>query len=164
MQIYVANLAVYNNGTLKGSWIDVPTDASDLREAIAEIAGSDEWAIHDYDDAPYRFGEHPSLDDLARCAALIEEHGESATAAALSHEGGDVGYAADLLERGFREFVTPDEVDALAEYAEELADNGVLSKEFLLRYVDFARVGRDLQQGGDVTVVEADGSTFIFNC
>lgn len=161
MQIYISNLAAYNRGTLKGAWIDVPTDVDALREAIAEAVPNvdDEYAVHDYDDFP-DMGEHPSLGDLVAVATLVEKHGLEATEAALDYESGNVEHAADLLDEGFREFDAPEE-RALAEYAEELADEGVLSVETLLKYVDFERLGRDL--GYDVRVVEHKGSTFIFN-
>ena len=37
----------------------------------------EEWAIHDYDDFPTYFGEHPDLDKLVEFAELAEKHGEA---------------------------------------------------------------------------------------
>ncbi len=51
--------------------------------------------------------------------------------------------------------------EALEEYAQDMADEGVLDKEWLLQYVDWERVARDLSM--DLHVVEHDGKTYIFN-
>ena len=54
-QIWIASLADYNNGHLRGAWIDATQDPEDLHAATQRILsesqepGAEEWAIHDYD-------------------------------------------------------------------------------------------------------------------
>jgi antirestriction protein len=159
--IYVANLAAYNAGSLRGAWINPSSDVDELNEQIlAAIGGNadNEWAIHDYNSFP-NLGEHPSVKEIAKVAAMFDEHDHDAVRAAIDEAG--VRYldqAESMLENGFREFdMRKDE--AMEEYAQELADHGVLSKEFLLQYVDWSRVAVRM----DVHVVEHNGKTFIFN-
>lgn len=155
--IYVANLAAYNAGSLRGAWINPSSDEDELSEQIVAAIGGDadsEWAIHDYNDFP-NLGENPSIKTVAQVAALFDKHGHDAVRAALDNVHNDVDRAESMLASGWREF------PCLEDYAQELADDGVLDKEFLLRYVDWERVGRDLRH--DLVVVEHDGKTFIFN-
>jgi antirestriction protein len=161
--IYVANLAAYNAGSLRGAWINPSADADDLGEQIiAAIGGNpdNEWAIHDYSCFP-NLGEHASIKDIAKVARLFDEHDHDAVRAAIDEAG--VRYldqAASMLDSGFREFDKRED-EAMEEYAQELADDGVLDAKFLLRYVDWSRVARDVRM--DVHVVEKNGKTFIFN-
>jgi len=161
--IYIANLAAYNAGSLRGAWINPSSDADDLGEQIlAAIGGNadNEWAIHDYNNFP-NLGEHASVKDIAKVAAMFDEHDHDAVNAAIDESG--VRYldqAASMLDSGFREFDKRED-DALEEYAQELADDGVLDAKFLLQYVDWSRVARDVRM--DVHVVEKNGKTFIFN-
>ena len=161
--IYVANLAAYNAGSLRGAWINPSSDADDLGEQIlAAIGGNadNEWAIHDYNLFP-NLGEHPSVKEIAKVAAMFDEHDHDAVRAAIDEAG--VRYldqAESMLENGFREFDMRED-EAMEEYAQELADDGVLNAKFLLQYVDWSRVARDVRM--DVHVVEHNGKTFIFN-
>lgn len=69
IKIYVANLAKYNEGILKGEWIALPTDRDELQEVINNILGADkEYAVHDYE-APFEVREYEdifALNDLAQ--------------------------------------------------------------------------------------------------
>lgn len=162
MQIYVANLAAYNNGKLKGAWVEPSSDVDELWEQIAEALGGDEddeWAVHDYDGFP-NLGEHPSVKDIAKVASMIEEHGDAAFAAISETGVRYLDQAESLLENGFAVFHKHAD-EALEEYAQDMADEGVLDKEWLLQYVDWERVARDLSM--DLHVVEHDGKTYIFN-
>lgn len=161
--IYIANLAAYNAGRLVGAWINPSSDKDELGEQIrASIGGNadSEWAVHDYNGFP-NLGEYPQMDDICRVAALFEQHDADAVRAAIENVG--VHYldeVASVLENGWREFDLP-EGQALEELAQEYADEGILDAKFLLQYVDWERVARDLRH--DLDVVEVDGKTFIFN-
>ena len=54
-RIYVASLADYNSGRLRGRWIDADQPAEAIREQIVEMLAesnepiAEEWAIHDYE-------------------------------------------------------------------------------------------------------------------
>ena len=51
MQIYIANLEAYNNGYLKGEWIELPTENKEIEAAILRRSknGQSDFAIHDYE-------------------------------------------------------------------------------------------------------------------
>lgn len=162
-RVFVRDLAGYASGKSRGAWITPTSDAEENDRLVRGVLGEevDEWAVHDYDDFP-DLGETPGAETLASVVELIEEHGSDAVGAALSYYGGhDVDHARKVLNEGFREYDEPQE-KALELYAEELAEEGVLSKDHLLQYVDFEAVGRDLDLGGDVNAVEHKGKTFIF--
>jgi len=54
-RIYVACLAAYNNGKLRGEWIDANQDDDAIFDDIKKILSTspeplaEEWAIHDYE-------------------------------------------------------------------------------------------------------------------
>lgn len=156
MRIYAACLASYNAGKLHGVWIDVKgKTADDLQEEInAMLAasrepGAEEYAIHDYEDIPSSFGEHPSLDDIAAYVALVEEHGDAARAAYENFRS--VSEAGDAMEHYAGSY------KGLDYFAEEyLDDSGVLSNlpDNLRSYFDYEKFGRDLVLGGDVWIAD----------
>jgi antirestriction protein len=161
-KIYIANLSAYNAGKLKGEWIEPSSDADEVGEQIAEAIGGDEddeWAVHDYDGFP-NLGEHPSVKDIATVAGMIDEHGDAAFAAISESGVRYLDQAESMLENGFSVFHKHED-EALEEYAQELAEEGGLDKEWLLQYVDWERVARDLSM--DLHVVEHNGKTYIFN-
>lgn len=53
-KIYVADLAAYNAGHLKGQWLDLSDYSSgeEVMQAIQQIVGQNEYAIHDYENFP----------------------------------------------------------------------------------------------------------------
>ena len=161
--VYVANLAAYNAGSLRGAWINPSSDADELGEQIlAAIGGNadNEWEIHDYNNFP-NLGKRYEVKDIAKVAAMLEEHAVDAVNAAIAESGTRcLDQAKSMLSNGFREFNMRTN-EAMEEYAQELADDGVLNAKFLLQYVDWSRVARDVRM--DFHVVEHNGKTFVFN-
>jgi hypothetical protein len=98
---------------------------------------------------------------MLKVAALVKSFGSAAVEAALEGFSGlaYIGEVEEALEMGFTT-VDKDEDRALADYAQEQHERGVLSDAFLLQYIDWERVGSDLRH--DVTVVEKNGTTFFF--
>ena len=43
MQIYIACLASYNNGTLHGKWIDATSDVNEMQEDVNAMLRSSEY-------------------------------------------------------------------------------------------------------------------------
>ena len=161
--IYVANLSAYNAGYLRGAWINPAADADELSEQIVAAIGGNpdnEWAIHDYNLFP-NLGEHASIKDIVKVAAMFDEHDHDAVRAAIAESGTRyLDQAESMLESGWREYDKRED-EAMEELAQEYADEGVLDAKFLLQYVDWSRVARDLRH--DVHAVEHNGKTFIFN-
>jgi antirestriction protein len=144
--IYVANLAAYNAGRLKGKWIEPSTDADELAEQVAEAIGGnvnrDEWAFHDYAGFP-DMGEHPSLKAVAEMAELLEEH-PYAVVKAASDAGfvrrNDVDALRDFLSEGYGVY------ESKRDYVEQMVDDmggpSALGKQEIDNYFDYEAFGR----------------------
>jgi antirestriction protein len=149
IRIYVASLADYNGGTLHGKWIDANQDTDAIMEEVkAMLAGSreevaEEWAIHDYEGFEgLRLGEWESFEKVAESAAAIAEHGEAYAlyADCVGMEYADVDGFEDAYQGKY---------DSMAEFAEELYDSIGDNLGPLAGYIDWERVGRDFELGGD---------------
>ena len=75
-RIYVADLEAYNNGVLKGEFLDLDdySDADELMDAIQEVVGEDnEYAIHDYENLPSRmYSEYMGREDFEKIYEAME--------------------------------------------------------------------------------------------
>ena len=137
-QIYVADLAAYNEGTLRGSWITPDSDPEVLSEQIQEvIAPNEEWAIHDYDNFP-DMGENPNIADIAAAAELFEEHDADVLwAASQLFQPQELE---DVLDEGY------DIYDSEEGYVYRYVDYmGGPTAATLDRYFDYAAFGRDVR-------------------
>jgi antirestriction protein len=176
-QIWVGSLADYNNGDLHGEWLDAARDPDEIHADIQAILArgpaasrgetAEEWGIFDYDGfGSLRIGEYESIEDVARLAAGIAEHG-SAFAAWAEAIGPDHATGEDFTEAYCGHF------DSAADYAEQLVDDiegdNVLEKavpEWLQPYIeiDFEALGNDLELGGDIFTAPAeDGGIYVYN-
>ena len=147
--IYVANLAAYNAGRLKGKWIEPSTDADELAEQVADAIGGnvdrDEWAFHDYAGFP-NMGENPSLKAVAEMAELLEEH-PYAVVEAASDAGfvrrNDVDALREWLDEGYGVYKSKQS------YVEQMIDDAgglsnAVSKDQINYHFDYAAFGRDV--------------------
>ena len=100
-EIYVADLAAYNAGKLRGEWIDANQDVDNIRAEIEKMLSSspelfaEGYAIHDYEQfygVENYLGEYPSLENVATVAKLIAEKGELA-GLVIAHFCGDLNEA-----------------------------------------------------------------------
>jgi len=171
-RIYMASLADYNAGILYGEWIDAAQEPEALHEAVADMLhrsptpGAEEFAIHDFEHfGSYNVDEFDSLGWVSRVARGIAEHG-LAFAAWADHVGDDD----DALNQ-FDDAYLGD-WHSLRDYADELLDDLGYTRaiddaipEALQPYVelDVEAFARDLELGGDITVVEHDRGVWIFD-
>ena len=142
-RIYVANLAAYNAGRLKGAFIEPSTDIDELAAQVAEAIGGnvdrDEWAFHDYDGFP-DMGEHPSLEDVAAMAELLEEHPYGIVKAAMGFVGDDdIDALKEWLDEGYGVY------ESQRDYVEQMVDDmggpSALSKQTINSYFDYEAFG-----------------------
>src|SRR5215203_5268237 len=176
-QIWVGSLADYNNGDLHGQWLDAAREPEEVHADIqamlargpaarrGEAAG--EWGIFDYEDfGSLRLGEYESIEDVARLAAGIVQHGP-AFAAWAEAIGRDHTTSEDFSEAYCGRF------DSAADYAEQLVDDlegdELLKQalpEWLQPYVeiDYDSLARDMELGGDIFTAPAeDGGVYLYN-
>jgi antirestriction protein len=152
LRVYVADLADYNAGILRGAWFD-PTDYADadefgaavdamIRQGADENGVHEEWAIHDYE-APtgVRIDEYESLSKVWDMAYLFSEYG-AAYAAYLSNIGAE--YA---TETGFTDSYCG-EYESMREFVLELFEDDV-NDEAMARLpfncIDWDSVARSIE-------------------
>ncbi|MGC1507122.1 antirestriction protein ArdA [Ketobacter sp.] len=161
-RIYVACLASYNNGILHGKWIDAAQSADGIYEEVAgmletsPIADAEEWAIHDYEGfGAYRLSEYEGFESVSEIAEFIEEHEELGVE--LLAYFSDVDEARTAIDEQYAGCY-----DSLADFAEELTEGSMDVPERLRFYIDFERMGRDMEMGGDICTFEIGCRVHVF--
>ena len=146
-RIYVADLAAYNSGRLHGAWVDATLSPDEIQEEIQKILRSspepdaEEWAIHDYENfGGLQLSESEDMEKISQVANLIKEHGPL-FAEVVSHFGG-VRYLDDAVEAMAENY--QGEFDVLADWAERFAEDTGAPPETYQSYIDWERVGNDL--------------------
>ncbi|CAA0114026.1 Uncharacterised protein [Halioglobus japonicus] len=155
IRIYVADLAAYNNGKLHGVWIDATTDLDTLWKAVHAMLktspepDAEEWGIHDYEGfGGYRLSEYESFERVHDIAEYLEEYPDLGPEL-LDHTGDDLEEARRALEDNYAGQYT-----SLADYAEELTSSTTEIPEILAYYIDYERLGRDMELSGDIYTIE----------
>lgn len=153
--IYVADLADYNAGMLRGRWIEIDehTEVEDIWQAIREMLaekGHEEWAVHDYNNLPSsELGEWPCLEQVIEVARAVRERGYALVAGYLAWAGLDE--LSDLDDRFLGIY------ESVEDYAYEFVNDCYdLEKALgnLAVYFDYAAFARDLDLNGDINAVE----------
>lgn len=171
-RIYVACLAAYNNGKLHGEWIDANQDADDLWKAINAILakspepGAEEWAIHDYEGFEgIELGENPDIAFVSKLAEIIDDKNGEVITRLHSHLGNAKTVdGLDETKEYFEEHYAG-AFKSLEDWAYEFAmdTQGKDSLGSYASYIDWERVGRDAEIGGDVFTIDTDdGKTHVF--
>ena len=122
------------------------------------VPSAEEFAVHDYDDLPGAFGEHPDLDDVLEFVVGVEEHGDA--------------FRAVVEWQDITNFIHQDLGDAYAGEADSERDwienhpeeTGGLSDvpANLRSYFDFESFLRDMKLGGEVSFESIDGTHYAF--
>jgi antirestriction protein len=155
IKIYVADLAAYNNGKLHGVWIDATQELDDIQDQINEMLAespeelAEDWAIHDYEGfGNYSVSEYEGIQSLHEIACFIEEHGEIGSEL-LGHFGDDLDDAKKAIEENYSGCYA-----SLADYAQELTESTGDIPKHLEFYIDYERMGRDMELSGDIFTIE----------
>ena len=184
MKIYLTNLFDYNNGILRGRWVDpAGKDEEDIREELRFIgvgdfdefgddAGdggeitSEEFFITDYEDAPIELDKHSSLDDCIRWADLCEEYGLELVSAIADGYSSDIEDVEGVLIRGDYTVhnlgkYPRDKDEALGE---SIIEEGYYSEYFdpnnpLSEYIDYSALGYDFRLDTNGFFCTLDGDT-----
>jgi len=155
IKIYVACLASYNNAILHGRWVDATQDMDDIWNDVNQMLkdspedNAEEFAIHDYEGfGNYQVSEYEGLESANQVALFIEEHGDIA-GDLLAHFGDDIDDATKAIEEGYSGCYS-----SLADYAEELTESTGDIPQHLQFYIDYERMGRDMELNGNVFTIE----------
>ena len=160
IRIYVADLAAYNNGKLHGVWINACDDVDDIKAQINEMLAaspegfSAEYAIHDYEGfSGYTFSEYEGIDAAHDIACFIAEYPDLG-GELLNHFGGDLKEARTAAGENYCGCYK-----SLADYAQELTEETTQIPESIAYYVDYERMGRDMDLAGDIFTIEVGFET-----
>ncbi len=117
---------------------------ADSPEGFAE-----EYAIHDYEGFDgYGLGEYEGIETAHEIACFIDENPELG-GELLSYCDGDLEDARKAIEDNYCGCYK-----SLADYAEELTEETTQIPESLAYYIDYERMGRDMELSGDVYTIE----------
>lgn len=154
IRIYVACLAAYNSGYLHGVWIDATEGVDDIQEQInsmlesSPVEDAEEYAIHDFEGyGSYRLSEYEGIESAHEIACFIEEHGEIA-AELISHFS-TLEEAQKAMEEDYQ-----GEYASLSDYAQEITEETSEVPSHLEFYIDYDRMGRDMEMSGDIFTIE----------
>jgi hypothetical protein len=157
MKIFISNLAKYNEGILKGEWIDLPIDEMKLQSKITNILGSEkEFFISDYE-APITIEEYENIADLNEFAEKldgIQERDE--VIEAISNDVLGDGYSREDLIKilSEREYCVVEDVwtesDLAVKVDESLLpfDHQAAEASGVSNYIDWDTVGREMVMDG----------------
>ncbi|MEZ4713125.1 MAG: antirestriction protein ArdA [Caldilineaceae bacterium] len=106
-----------------------------------------EWAIHDYDGFySLRLSEWEGFQDVHDMALFIAEHGRLG-AELLAYDG--IDHAQGMMADGYAGCYK-----SVADFAQELTEDTTEIPENLIYYIDYERMGRDLEMSGDIFIIE----------
>ncbi len=162
IRIYVACLASYNNGILRGVWINADQDAEDINNAIRDmlrasrVEAAEEFAIHDYEGFEgVSIHEYASIDSVAEFAAFIGQHGE--LGAELIKRFDDVEAAQEAMEDSYIGCYS-----SVAEYAQELTEDTTDIPQSLQYYIDYDAMARDMEINDLITIETGISEVHLF--
>jgi len=92
--------------------------------------------------------EYEGIQSLQEVACFIEEHGEIA-GDLLSHFGDSIDDAQKAIEENYSGCYS-----SLADYAKELTEDSTQIPEHLAYYIDYEKMGRDIELSGDIFTIE----------
>lgn len=147
ISVYVANLAMYNEGELVGEWITLPADEEELQHALDEILGSDEeMAIHDYESF-FPIHEYENVFTLNRKIQRLQRHDPNIVRCLFEHTG-SLDETISVIEGG--DYSCYLNVDSMEDVAYEMVEEGLFGTipEALQSYIDYEKLGRDLEHEG----------------
>jgi antirestriction protein len=163
-RIYVADLAAYNAGTLRGVWIDATKEPDEIRAEVQAMLSrspepvAEEWRINDCEGfGGIHLSEWASFDEVHGIALLIEDHG-ALGAELLSNWYHDV----DEVRRLFDDGCYLGAFGSVADYAQEITEETTEIPDHLKYYVDYASMARDMELNGDIFTIELGHEVNIF--
>lgn len=176
-RIWVGSLLDYNAGILHGDWINATQPDEAIREQVTSILATsptmaetgdpaEEWGIFDHDDfGGYQVQEYDWLEDVARIARGIRDHGPAFAAGAELHDGDQ-----DMLDEFDEAYLG--EYDSPEAWAETVMDDLGIQERLehelhgdMARYVriDTSAWVQDAWLSGDIAIVhKPGGGVWIF--
>ena len=155
IRIYVADLAAYNGGNLHGVWINALDEVSEIQNQVNDMLknspepNAEEWAIHDFEGfGGYGLSEYEGFERVHEIACFIDKNPEI-SGELLNHFGGDLDEAKKAIEENYNGCHS-----SVADYAQELTEETSEIPEHLAFYIDYEKMGRDMELSGDIFTIE----------
>lgn len=154
INVYITNLAKYNEGYLVGDWVTLPLPPEELDDVITEILGDDEeYFIADYEtDLPIDIGEYTDvyeLNELAEQLDDLNEHEQKKVKAIL--EWGAYRKLEDAIDN-VDNFTLHEDIDGECDLAWYILDEMYTDvPDSIKSYIDTERFGRDLAMDGYIS-------------
>jgi antirestriction protein len=162
-KIYVGTYHKYNNGSIKGDWLDLEDYASndDFYEACRELHNDEpdpELMFQDWEDIPASFITECSLDERVWDWLELDEDDRQTVSLYLDEidRQSTVEEALDCYDG---------EHDTEEDWARDFwASTGMSSQlpEYAQNYIDYESYARDCRLGGDITFVHKAGTVKAF--
>ena len=158
LNVWIGNLAMYNNGDLFGEWVDLTDDVDTINAAIDRISrgGEDEFIIMDYEsEFGLKCSEYDNIsalkDQVDFFADFVNNNGAYAVNIyeAVSCHASNSSELISILESGDYRVYT--ECESMSDVAYEIMnETGELESipEHLRYYFDYESYGRDLDIQG----------------
>ena len=164
-RIYVGTYAKYNNGSIKGQWLDLEdySDMDAFLEACATLHADEsdpEFMFQDFEGFPKSlYSESAVSDALWDWLELDEDDHE--LLAVYQYEVNRSADIEEAREAFMGKYDSPE--DWAAEY---IADSGMLSEvpDSLRNYIDYAAYARDARCDGMSFVELGYRKCWVFNC
>ena len=164
-KIYVSTYRKYNEGNLKGEWLDLSNFSSkeEFIEACIQLHADEdqpELMFQDWEDVPSSFVGESFLDDRIWEWINLDSHEKEAVQAYMEN----VDHLATIATAIESYSGTHDSPEAWAmEFWEE---TGMLDQvpEFAQGYIDYEQFARDARLGGDMVFVEKGRRVRAFRC
>ena len=127
-------------------------------KGTGKVPSAEEWAIHDHEGFDgIKLGEHASLADVAKHAAMIEEH-DGAWSAYVGNVVGEHYATEDDFSDTYQ-----GQHDSAEAFAEQMHDDCGTDLGTLASYIDWERVARDLGFDGYAFVPDGSGGVYVFS-
>ena len=164
LNIWVGNLGKYNEGELKGGWLELPKEKEEIDEFLKEVVGLndeyEEYMINDFEtDLPYKVNEYESIKMLNLLAKVSENIYNMEAIEGYANSEGDLSIE-ELMNIIIQEDELPFysyQINSWTMSAEEkygyrfAKDTGlldVLKQHGIEGYFDFESYGRDAEMSG----------------
>ena len=163
-RIYVGTYAKYNNGSIKGDWLDLEYYGSrdDFYQACAVLHKDEhdpELMFQDWEDIPDKFISESHLDEDIY-PNWIDLDDDTRAHCEMAWDNVDTGYSVEEInDRYAGDFES--EEDWAAQFWD---DTGMINgiPEGARNYINFDAYARDCQLSGDVTFVHRYGRVHVF--
>jgi antirestriction protein len=166
IQVWVGDLAEYNNGNLVGDWFMLPMDLEEMMKEVL-LEGNEEYYIGDVDSELYSIIKEMGLRELNEFAEKLEslQENEQIALCGLMEHCIDLEEALEILENGSYSIYNncKDMSDVAYEWYDMTGQLSEITKHISEYYIDFEGIGRDMEINGTFIQLDNDMYLEIYN-